>query len=421
MRAFTLLHKYLPRLTVTVMVFFASSLASGAQVFDRTFFGAHVHRSVQNSLWKQVGFGAIRLHDANVTWADLEPIKGGWQWSRLDKITENARSANVEILLPLQSPPAWAASDPSSAGAYGLGANTMPARMADWDTYVAAVANRYKGVVAAYEIWNEPNLEHFFNGTPEEMAELTKRASGVIHLVDPAAKVVCSGITGDYGVAWLKKYLAAGAGQYCDVIAYHLYTRHQPPEKMLPIIAAVRKALNDMGLGGKPLWNTESGWLMATGGAVDIAASGFRPDAKVLSLDEATAYVPRALLLARNAGVDRFYWYSWDHSSMGLSGGRGLLWTRAARVYADFLKLVSGSRLDGCQRADILWNCQLQLSKGERLSVLWSETGELTVRSPQAGALLGITSTGEIKSLRPIVSGEPIRIGMVPVFVRENR
>lgn len=421
MRVLTLICKNLAFLTVTVMVSFSSSLASAEQIFDRAFFGAHVHRSVQNSLWKQVGFGAIRLHDANVTWADLEPEKGEWQWSRLDKIIENARSANVEILLPLQAPPTWAASDPKSEGAYGAGANSPPARMLDWDAYVEAVARRYKGAVSAYEVWNEPNLKQFFNGTPKELAEMTRRAYNVIHRVDPAAKVVCSGITGDYGVVWLKKYLAAGAGEYCDVIGYHFYAHHQSPEKMLSIISSVKKVIDDAGYGYKPLWNTETGWLISTGGAVDIKSSGFKSDAKVLSLDEATAYIPRALLLARYAGIDRFYWYSWDHPSMGLSAGRGVSWTRAARVYSNFVGLVSQARLDSCKNDGVIWKCVLQLRGGERLFVFWSEAGEHAVYSPQSGTLLGITASGEIKNLRVIANGDSIQVNSEPIFVKAFR
>jgi hypothetical protein len=415
------LSKRLSCLTIAIIAVSFSSVVFGEQVFDRKFFGVHVHRSVQNSLWKQVGFGAIRLHDNNVTWAELEPVKGGWQWDRLDKIIQNARSANVEVLLPLQATPTWAASDPRSAGAYGLGANTMPAKIEDWDAYVATIANRYKGTVAAYEVWNEPNLKQFFNGTPKEMAELTKHASEVIHRVDPAAKVVCSSITGSYGIDWLRKYIGAGAGKYCDVIGYHFYPHHQPPEKMLPIIDAVQKVLNEAGLSGKPLWNTETGWLISTGGAVDAKAAGFDSDAKVLNSDEAAAYVPRALLLSRYMGVDRFYWYAWDDASMGLSASRGEGWTRPAQVYADFQKLVSQSQLNRCQNTGALWQCQLQLRGGERLFVLWSDGNIQSVRSPQSGSLMGIVATGEIKSLRTIGKGESIQVNAEPVFIREVR
>ena len=73
--------------------------------------------------------------------------------------------------------------------------------------------------------------------------------------------MVCAGITGDYGLPWLKRYLAA-AGTSCDVVGYHFYTKHRPPEAMLDTVAEVRRAMADAGLQDRPLWNTEAGWLV---------------------------------------------------------------------------------------------------------------------------------------------------------------
>jgi hypothetical protein len=414
------LRKLFIKLLIAVTIITASSLASGEQIFDRTFFGAHLLRGEQAGIWKQVGFGSVRLHDNNVTWADLEPIKGGWRWGHLDKLVENARSANLEILLTLEASPSWAASDSSGAGAYGPGANTMPERVEDWDAYVTAVSKRYKGVVAAYEIWNEPNLAQFFNGTPADMAKLTKRAADVIHSIDPAAKVVCSSITSDYGVSWLKKYLAAGAGQYCDVIGYHFYNHLQPPEKMLPLIASVREVIKSSGGSGKPLWNTETGWLISQGATIDYAAAGFSPGVKVLSRDDATAYIPRALLLARYAGVDRFYWYAWDHKSMGLTALSGAYWSRPARLYTDFLKLISNSKLQNCLNLNDIWSCQLHLQGGENLYVYWSEISAKSLTVTKTGDLLGIDALGEIKKLRSVKAGETLTIKDEPIFIKES-
>ena len=419
MLCFNIFHKHPLNLLVAVILITASSIAFGEQNFERLFFGTHLLRGEQSDLWKQVGFGSVRLHDNNVTWADLEPIKGDWRWGHLDKLIENARSSNLDILLTLEASPTWAASDSSSAGAYGLGANTMPARLEDWDDYVTALAKRYKGIVKAYEIWNEPNLAQFFKGTPVEMAVLTKRTAEIIHSIDPAAKVVCSSITSDYGIPWLNKYLAAGAGQYCDVIGYHFYNHHQPPEKMVPLIASVRELIKNSGGNAKPLWNTETGWLISQGGSVDYASAGFNQGVKVLSRDEATAYIPRALLLARYAGVDRFYWYGWDNKAMGLTALSGAYWSRPARLYADFLKLISNSKLDNCLNSNELWSCQLRLQGGSNLYVYWSPSTTKSLSVQNAGDLLGIDTTGEIKKIRTVKVGESLQIKDEPIFIIE--
>ncbi|MES3020107.1 MAG: glycosyl hydrolase [Pseudomonadota bacterium] len=386
------------------------------QSFTPAFFGAHVHRSVGHALWRQAGFGALRLHDTNTTWAELEPEPGRRDWRNLDRIVAGARGARVELLLPLQGTPRWAASEPRRVGAYGIGANTAPARLADWSAYVSAVARRYKGVVGAYEIWNEPNLARFFSGTPQQMAALTHSAARAIREADPAAKVVCAGITGSYGLRWLKDYLAAGASTDCDVIAYHFYVHHGSPEKMVPVIAQVREVLRGAGIGDMPIWNTETGWVIDDGHS-NAAAAGVPTEWRALSMSKAVAYVPRALLLARSNGVERFYWYSWDHGSMGLSAGRGTGMTPAARVYTSFRNYVIGGRVDRCARQGALWRCALVLQDGTRAEALWSEQGRLGFRPARAGSVLEINALGEIERVRKVAARAALSVGPTPLFI----
>jgi hypothetical protein len=401
----------------------AASAAPGPgprPVLDPLSFGAHVHRSVPNSLWKQVGFGSIRLHDANVTWAELQPARNRWHWDHLDQIVANARSAGVDILLPLNATPTWAASRPQSADAYGLGSASPPVQLADWDTYVAAVTERYKGKIAGYEIWNEPNLKEFFSGTPNEMAELTRRASVIIRKNDPAAKVVCASITGSYGIPWLKQYLQTGTGNYCDVIGYHFYTKHQAPEIMIETIQTVRKVMVSTGLSHKPLWNTETGWIISTGKEV-VKVFGVSTDAIILSQDEATAYIPRALLLSKFFGVDRFYWYSWDHPSMGISAGRGIGWTRSSRLYSEFVKFISGATIESCSNMKPRWSCTLRTKSGLSVTALWSEAGLQSTRAPMTGEIFTISKLGEIVASGHIATEDTIKISGEPIFIRETR
>jgi hypothetical protein len=386
------------------------------QRFTPAFFGAHVHRSVGNALWKQAGFGALRLHDTNVTWAELEPEPGRRDWRNLDRIVASVRGARVDLLLPLQGTPRWAASEPRRVGAYGMGANTAPADLADWSAYVRAVARRYKGVVGAYEIWNEPNLARFFSGTPQQMAALTKTAALAIREVDPDAKVVCAGITGSYGLRWLSDYLAAGANEYCDVIAYHFYVHHGTPEKMVPVIASVRKLLREAGTADKPIWNTETGWVIDDG-LSNAPADGVPADWKALPMHQAVAYVPRALLLARSNGVERFYWYSWDHGTMGLSAGRGTALTPAARVYTSFRNYVMGGTVDACLRKGALWRCTLVLDNGTRAEAWWAEQGRHVIKAARRATLRQISTSGNIEFVRKLAANVPLTVGSTPLFI----
>ena len=114
--------------------------------------------------WPAVGFGTLRLWDdlQGTTWAELEPAKGVWNWALLDNFVEAAEEHGVsDILLTLGQTPGWASSSPDTAsGLFVLsaGAPAPPADIQDWRDYVTAVAQRYKGRIRYYEIWNEPNI-----------------------------------------------------------------------------------------------------------------------------------------------------------------------------------------------------------------------------------------------------------------------
>ena len=124
--------------------------------------------------WPAVGFGTLRLWYGaqGTTWYELEPAKGVWNWGLLDNLVEAAEEHGVsDILLTLGQSPGWASSSPDTVGPYfGLigqpaGATAPPADIQDWRDYVTAVAQRYKGRIRYYEIWNEPNDAAYYAGT----------------------------------------------------------------------------------------------------------------------------------------------------------------------------------------------------------------------------------------------------------------
>src|SRR5947207_183964 len=72
----------------------------------------------------------------------------------------------------------------------GLG---PPLRDEDYWDFVSQVASRYYGRVAAYQIWNEPNLNSEWGRRPPDAAaylRLLRGASERIHSIDPSAQVV---------------------------------------------------------------------------------------------------------------------------------------------------------------------------------------------------------------------------------------
>ena len=62
--------------------------------------------------------------------------------------------------------------------------------MGAWGDYCGAIATRYAGRIAAYQIWNEPNLAREWGGhspSAGEYVELLRVCSEAIRAADPQA------------------------------------------------------------------------------------------------------------------------------------------------------------------------------------------------------------------------------------------
>jgi hypothetical protein len=209
-------------------------------------------------------------------------------------------------------------------------------------------------------MWNEPNLKAYWTGDVDKLILLTREASEIIRRVDPQAIIVSPSATGSYGTKWLAEFLSKGGGQYVDVIGYHFYVNPAPPEAMVPVIQDVKQIMNDHGAGGKPLWNTESGWS--------------KP--KPFPSDElAAAYLARAYFLNWAMGVERLYWYGWDNHgwvSIETTEADNRTLKPAGKAYGILQQWLVGSRMVGCSAdADHTWTCELN-RRGAPRWIVWN-------------------------------------------------
>ncbi len=157
---------------------------------------------------------------------------------------------------------------------------------------LSKVAERYKGKIHAYEIWNEQNLASETGGRtdPAEYGELLKLAFPAIKASDPGAFVLYGGLTptgvNDPAVAvedivYLQQTYAYNNGEikrYFDVLGAHPGGQNNPPDRIWPDnpgpgpgyfdhrsfyfrrIEDLRKVMEQNGDGEKQIWLTEFGW-----------------------------------------------------------------------------------------------------------------------------------------------------------------
>ncbi|MGZ5524956.1 MAG: glycosyl hydrolase [Methylomonas sp.] len=335
----------------------------------------HFHRADSGTSWPKVPIGSWRLWDAYTAWPNLEPEPGKWDFKRLDAYVIKAKLTGTGLLLPLGLSPAWASARPDEKSGYGAGQAAEPRDIEDWKRYVRTVAMRYKGKIRDYEIWNEVNIPGFYSGSVETMVMLTRETYRILKEIDPENRLVSPSVVGSsYDVSpWLEEFLQKGGGQYVDVIGYHFYAPKGQPELMLPLIRKVRSIMLKHGVDDKPLWNTETGWLIRND-EQEFASGSYDKTWVILDQDNAAAYLARAFIISWAAGVERFYWYAWDSGVMGLIEPKSKRDKAVVRGYAALVRWLEGARNLECLKQAETWECSLIGRDGANEHIVWAES-----------------------------------------------
>ena len=144
--------------------------------------GAPVHASTVSI----VGAGWVRL---TVDWDAIEPAHGKFAWTALDDAVRRAAAEGERMLVTIQRMPRWAALTPDADKA--VWSHEPPRSLADWSAFVRAIAERYHGRVAAWQI--EPDLEFAtFRGTTRDYLDMLHAARLAVRQADRNALIVAS-------------------------------------------------------------------------------------------------------------------------------------------------------------------------------------------------------------------------------------
>ena len=271
-------------------------------------FGMHIPQ-ISEGERPNANIGTVRLWDAGVAWGQVQQKKNLFWWNGLDASIQNANAQGMSITYVLGSTPKWAQKKaPKGKYPYG-GTGSANPKAKDWKRWVTAVVQRYGASIDAYQIWNEANLKDFYDGSPKQMAKLTRDAYRIIKRYDPTATVVAASstvrLTKSYN-RFFPKYLKELKKQKwpVDAIAVHTY----PPGKDTPgdRLALLDKVTKDMKKGKVPsrieLWDTEVNYGIKGPGKVK---------GQTITGGQAADWTASTFLDSILTGVDRTYWYYW--------------------------------------------------------------------------------------------------------------
>jgi polysaccharide biosynthesis protein PslG len=381
----------------------ATAAPSVPKPIQTTQFGMHVP-GISQGVAPSTAYGAVRLWDAGVAWGQVEQKDNKYWWNGMDAAIANANAQGARILYVLGSTPKWAASNTKQGTYPNKGAASMPKKMSYWKDWVTAVVKRYGASIESYQIWNEANLSTFWQGTPQQMADLTNEAAKIIRKYDPTAKIVSASTTVRLTSAYNKffpKYLKGLKGYKwpVDAIAAHTY----PPGTGTPgdratYISTVEKDMSKAGVpASKELWDTEVNY--------GIKGPGSTPGKKITGAD-AAAWVAQTYLDDVRLGVARAYWYYWDSNTslvgielwQGTTGTAGYQ-TSYTWMNGKYYSCTSG-QVNTCQFSDAV-NPQV---------VAWASKGSGTFTVPANASV----SCNALNQCTPVTPGSQVTIGSMP-------
>jgi hypothetical protein len=320
-------------LVALLVALFVGAQTGGAATTPRApkgFFGIDPQAGLTDEDAEYMKAGGIETVRWPLIWAAVQPTaKSGYNWSVFDPVVAIAAQHGLKVLPFVVGTPRWLGKQTT------LPINNARQRKA-WTAFLKAAVARYgpqgefwklhateginyepaipKVPIRDWQVWNEANFFYFaYPVSPQRYARLLTTSSLAIKSVDPAAKVILSGLFGEPKPKGAKGMLAAefleqlyrvrGIKSYFDGVALHPYAVDtESLEEMVETIHEVTVENHDR----VPLYITEMGWGSQNNFKQVAFEQGIQ--GQVRELRGAYGY----LLENRNRlDVKQVYWYAW--------------------------------------------------------------------------------------------------------------
>jgi hypothetical protein len=236
-------------------------------------------REKQMQMIRDAGFGWIRQE---FTWEDIEIHgKGDFQdrrndparsaWEKYDHIVDLAEKYDVEIIARLSNPPSW-----TRALTDTVGTRAPPDDFEDYGDFVETVAQRYKGRIHYYQLWNEPNIYPEWGEQtvdPHAYTELLCEGYRRAKAVDPEIAILSGALAQTIDLSgrdlndfiFLQRMYDAGAADCFDILTTNAYLLWSAPtdHRMRPLVTNfgrteyIRDIMVRNSDAHKPIWISE--------------------------------------------------------------------------------------------------------------------------------------------------------------------
>jgi hypothetical protein len=209
-------------------------------------------------------FEFLKKHDVKLLrisfgWDAIEEKKDNYNWLFWDEFVKTAVEEYQITLIPyICYTPQWISKGKTDTLFFW---NYPAEDFNQFGKFMKTLVTRYKKWIKTWELWNEPDISIYWQGSVEEFAEFTKIGAKAVKDADPEAKVVCAGIAYDPNFT-LKLFRDYGVSPYVDIINMHNYyeTWHRHPvESIVEYINEVYDVVWRYG-NNQSLWMAEVGY-----------------------------------------------------------------------------------------------------------------------------------------------------------------
>ena len=337
-----------------------------------------------------------------LTWGEIEPSQGTFaEKTRYDDSARILRGEGLQVLQVFHGTPGWARTPGLEQGD---GGGRYPRDLRDQYRFCKAMGARFKGVIQAWEPWNEANIPVFGGHVIDEMCSLQKASYLGFKAAGPSVTVCWNVFAGSGTALHTQGVLANGCWPYFDTYNIHSYSG---VESYLSEFEPARQAAC-----GKPLWISECG--------VPVPWSAEHGDLSDNEDVRQARFVPKSFAATLFAGVAQHYFFILGNYSEGkiqfgllrhdLTPRRGYLALAATgRLLAGARPL--GRLTDGALRA---YAFRARPDGAERdVLVAWADTGS----APATFAKELRVEAASDGYGRPLAGGIPSELGEAPVFI----
>ena len=357
---------------------------------------------------KQVAtIGGLRLWDDNVKWAQIETAAGSYDWSEMDTWISKAQAQGMDVLYTIGDTPKWAGKIPKGSpcgneGSYSCSAPTDlntdgTGTDQHFKDFITALVTRYKGEIAFYELWNEPDCTCSWSGTTAQIVRMGADAAGIIRSTDKNALILSPSAHGPTMKTWFDDYVGAGGAANFDIVNAHLRgttSNNKDPEEFLTMYDDVTAETAKRNLTKLPIWDDEHG-----------IRKGEMSDTDLLE-----GYVARSAILRAGVGLQRQYVYTWDQNAPdGLQGNdSGTAWDTVAGW-------LIGHTISPCTASGTVYTCAVDDGQ-----IVW-DTSKTCSKGTCGTSKYTYPTTykyeTDLLGKKTALSGKTVNIGYKPIFL----